>query len=92
MRYSVLNPFFFTRDRKRDRNLIAEYEATAEELLEHLDAGNLQLATEIAAIPDAIRGFGHVRDRSLIGALKRHDRLLAEFRVSRAVPDKYESI
>jgi len=89
LRYSVLNPFFFTRDRKRDRNLIAEYEATAEELLEHLDAGNLQLATEIAAIPDAIRGFGHVRDRSLIGALKRHDRLLAEFRVSRAVPDKY---
>ncbi|MAF49951.1 MAG: indolepyruvate ferredoxin oxidoreductase [Rhodospirillaceae bacterium] len=80
LRGSILNPFHFTADRKRDWKLIAEYEATAGVLLENLNAENLELATEIAAIPDAIRGFGDVRDRSLITARQRHHQLMAEFR------------
>ena len=79
LRSPFLNPFYFTADRRRDRKLIAQYEGVMAELLELLHADNLELATQIANIPDQIRGFGPVRDRSIIAAWARHDRLIEKF-------------
>ena len=48
-----------------ERGLIAEYEAGLAKLLTGLDAERLPLATKIAAVPQAIRGFGHVKEASV---------------------------
>ena len=79
LRSPLLNPFHFTADRRRDRKLIAQYEAVMDELAELVTVDNLELAAEIANVPDGIRGFGHVRDRSIIAAWARHDQLIEKF-------------
>jgi indolepyruvate ferredoxin oxidoreductase len=83
LRGTVLDPFGMTTERRTERRLIAEYEATVIELLERLDRDNHKLAVEVAAIPDRIRGFGHVKRRHLSEAKKREAELLAAFRASR---------
>ncbi|MDB5469075.1 MAG: indolepyruvate ferredoxin oxidoreductase [Caulobacter sp.] len=52
-------------ERRMERGLIASYEAGLDRLLTGLDADHLPLAARIAAIPDKIRGFGHVKEASV---------------------------
>ena len=51
-----------------------------------LDAANLALATEIARIPEDIRGYGHVKARHLAEAKKKEAELLSAFRNPREQP------
>ena len=55
----------------------AEYERTIEDLLPALDAGNHAAAVELAALPGAVRGFGHVKERHVEHAARRRAELLA---------------
>jgi indolepyruvate ferredoxin oxidoreductase len=63
-----------------ERQLIADYEATLETLLAGLDRDNHAIASEIAAIPETIRGFGHVKERNLEKAKARGADLLEAYR------------
>ncbi|HET7200736.1 MAG TPA: indolepyruvate ferredoxin oxidoreductase family protein [Burkholderiales bacterium] len=76
--------FGATQERKTERRLIIDYEATVRELLARLDRDNHALAVDIAAIPGGIRGFGHVKRRHLSEAKRREAELLAMFRAPRA--------
>jgi indolepyruvate ferredoxin oxidoreductase len=80
LRGTALDPFGRTEERKTERRLIVDYEGVVEELIAGLDDGNHGLAVEIAAIPEAIRGFGHVKAATLAAAKRREAELLAAFR------------
>ncbi|MGL1831998.1 indolepyruvate ferredoxin oxidoreductase family protein [Rhodocyclaceae bacterium SMB388] len=80
LRGSMLDPFARSHDRKLDRELIADYERVVEEIIGGLERANHETAIELAAIPEQIRGFGHVRERYLAGARKRQAVLLDAFR------------
>jgi indolepyruvate ferredoxin oxidoreductase len=84
LRGTALDVFGYTEERKTERRLIVDYEATIAELLEHLDGENRKLAVEIASVPEHIRGFGHVKRRHLDEAKKKEAGLLAAFRASRS--------
>src|SRR5690606_18117214 len=77
---SMLDPFARSHDRRLDRELIADYERVVEEIITNLDHSNHEAAIELAAIPDQIRGYGHVRERYLASARKRQAALLEDFR------------
>ena len=51
-----------------------------DELVAGLTAENRALAAEIAALPEDIRGFGHVKRRRIERARLREAELLARFR------------
>jgi indolepyruvate ferredoxin oxidoreductase len=78
LRGSLIDPFKYTKDRKRDRQLIDDYEQSIDALLKGLSAENYDLSVEIAKIPDVIRGFGRIRDRSVTLAKDREHELLAQ--------------
>ena len=61
LRGSWLDPFGHTAERRLERQLARDYEATVGELLEGLDAGRRALAVAIAKLPEGIRGYGHVK-------------------------------
>jgi indolepyruvate ferredoxin oxidoreductase len=65
LRGTPLDPFGHTAERRIERALVGEYEAQITELLAGLTPANLPLAVRIAGFPDEIRGFGHVKLRSL---------------------------
>ncbi|MFW6077528.1 MAG: indolepyruvate ferredoxin oxidoreductase family protein, partial [Hyphomicrobiales bacterium] len=52
-------------ERRRERQLIADYRRTVDELIASLTPDNHALAVEIASLPEHIRGFGHVKQRHL---------------------------
>ena len=84
LRGTALDVFGRTKERRTERRLIGEYEATVAELLERLDRENHALAVEIASVPEQIRGYGHVKRRHLDGAKKKETELLAQFRAHRS--------
>ena len=79
LRGSALDPFGYTQERRTERALISEYEDTVARLLARLNSQNEALALEIAAIPDEIRGFGHIKARNLAPARKKWQELLARY-------------
>ena len=80
LRGGAFDLFGKTEERRMERQLITDYAATVEELLGKLDAGNVGLATEIASVPEHIRGFGHVKEAHFAKAKAREAELLARWR------------
>jgi indolepyruvate ferredoxin oxidoreductase len=71
-------------ERRRERALIAEYEAMIEEALARLRPANHEIALELARLPEQIRGFGHVKERHFESAKQRESELLAALRAPEA--------
>jgi indolepyruvate ferredoxin oxidoreductase len=80
LRGGALDVFGYTAERKMERQLIADYFRTVEELVGKLDAGNVGLAVQIAEVPEHIRGYGHVKEAHLATAKAKEAELLARFR------------
>ncbi|HVL37380.1 MAG TPA: indolepyruvate ferredoxin oxidoreductase family protein [Burkholderiales bacterium] len=86
LRGTALDPFGYTEERRMERALIGEYEQTVERLLAGLEAQNHALAVQIAAIPEEMRGFGHIKRRNVEAARKKRDELLARFGAAAPAP------
>jgi indolepyruvate ferredoxin oxidoreductase len=80
LRGTRLDVFGYTAERRTERALIEEYMRTIGDLLPALDQQNHALALQIAAVPDQIRGFGHVKEENLRKARERESNLLAAWR------------
>ncbi|WP_049126441.1 DUF6537 domain-containing protein, partial [Burkholderia cenocepacia] len=80
LRGTALDPFGRTAERRTERALIGEYEALIGEVLAKLNAANRPLALELAALPDGIRGYGHVKENNLRAVRQKWDTLLAKWR------------
>ena len=77
LRGTVFDPFGHTAERKMERCLITEYENLVEHMTQALCSERLDLAVELAKLPDGIRGFGHVKDRH-VAAVKKRERELRQ--------------
>ena len=60
--------------------LIDEYRAAIDTALEKLSAETHATAMQLASLPEQIRGFGHVKERSVHTAKTREANLLAVLR------------
>jgi indolepyruvate ferredoxin oxidoreductase len=80
LRGTPLDVFGRTEERRTERALIGEYRSSIELVLAGLSAANHGLATEIARIPDQIKGFGHVKAANLAAARVQWERLLQQWR------------
>ena len=63
-----------------ERALIGEYVASIDEVLTKLNADNHALALEIANLPDAIKGFGHVKARNVVAVRSKWVGLMERWR------------
>ncbi|EJW10073.1 Indolepyruvate ferredoxin oxidoreductase [Rhodovulum sp. PH10] len=84
LRSTPLDPFGHTEERRTERALIADYEAMLDEVLTGLTPDNHALAVALAAVPEKIRGFGHVKMRAVAAAKAEEATLLAEYRAGPA--------
>ncbi|UTA54630.1 indolepyruvate ferredoxin oxidoreductase family protein [Lysobacter soli] len=79
LRGGTFDIFGKTEERRMERQLIEDYFRTVEGLLGKLDRSNVDLAAEIASIPEHIRGYGHVKEAHLHKAKEREAELLKEW-------------
>jgi indolepyruvate ferredoxin oxidoreductase len=80
LRGTPLDIFGNTEERKMERALIGEYVASIDEVIAKLNADNHALALEIANLPDAIKGFGHVKARNVVAVRSKWDGLMEKWR------------
>ena len=90
LRGTPFDVFGYAAERRTERQSIAEYEAVLAEILAGLSPGNHALAVEIAALPLAIRGFGHVKERNRLAAKDCQAKLLKRWRGSGVSADAAE--
>jgi indolepyruvate ferredoxin oxidoreductase len=78
VRGTWLDPFGHTEVRRTERALIAEYRAAIERALATAPAHDLaaDLATELAALPDMVRGYEHVKMERVAAYRERQAELL----------------
>jgi indolepyruvate ferredoxin oxidoreductase len=84
LRGTPFDIFGYTKERRMERRLIAEYEAIIRELAASLTPDNHALAVEIASVPARIRGFGHIKARNVENAKSCEAELLALLRNEKA--------
>jgi indolepyruvate ferredoxin oxidoreductase len=84
LRGTALDPFGYSPERRTERRLVRDYERMLEEILGKLDPKNHHIAVGLAAIPEKIRGFGHVKMRHLKAAKADEAALLEQFRAGPA--------
>jgi indolepyruvate ferredoxin oxidoreductase len=80
LRGGALDIFSYTAERKMERQLIADYEKLIADLIVNTNAGNYDVAVDLASVPEHIRGFGHVKHAHYVDAKKRWDELLLKFK------------
>src|SRR5499426_4176142 len=80
LRGTPFDPFGYSAERKLERSLVRDYEAMLEETLARLNGDNHPIAVGLAAIPEKIRGFGHVKARHLKAAKADEAALLDQLR------------
>ncbi len=80
LRGTPFDPFGYSQERKTERKLVADYEAMLDEVLPKLTPDNHAVAVGLAAIPEKIRGFGHVKARHLAAAKADEAALMEQFR------------
>jgi indolepyruvate ferredoxin oxidoreductase len=74
------------RERRVERGLIGWYQTLIDELCRDLKPADIGIATEIAALPMDIRGYGPVKDQALITVRNRLAGLTAQLRRPVTVP------
>ena len=76
LRGTALDLFGKTPERRQERQLIADYEQLIERICSGLNRGNHGVAVELAKVPDLIRGYGHVKEQSIVAAKAKEQDLL----------------
>ncbi len=84
LRGTPLDLFGYTAERRTERRLIVEYCDLLAEIAERLTLDNHALAVALAALPEKIRGFGHVKQRHLTAARAEEAALREQFRAGSA--------
>src|SRR5581483_9140488 len=79
LRGTPFDPFGRSVERRTERQLIGDYERMLDEVFGALTPENHHLAVGLAAIPEKIRGFGHVKQRHLAAAKADEAALLEQY-------------
>ncbi len=80
LRGTRFDVFGYTQERRTERRLIEEYSDLLRQIIADLSPENHATAIQLAALPEQIRGFGHVKENNLEQARVRWTALLAQYR------------
>src|SRR5262245_16603142 len=79
LRGTAFDLFGYSKERRTERRLIADYEYLLGEICDFLTPGNHRFAVGLAAIPEKIRGYGPVKERHLTAAKAEEAALREQF-------------
>ena len=86
LRGTPLDVFGYSGERRAERRLIVEYEALLSRIVAELDESRLDLAVELAGLPERIRGYGPVKAESIERAKALENGLLRAWAAHTPVP------
>jgi indolepyruvate ferredoxin oxidoreductase len=75
LRGTAFDIFGYMAERRMERQMLLDFEITMGKVLVQLTPKNHAIACQIAALPETIRGFGHVKERNLKAARVAEEKL-----------------
>ena len=79
LRGTAFDVFGYSKERKHERQLIVDYSRAIEQVSSKLDQTNLPTAVEIAQLPETVRGYGHIKQKSMLEFEDKLRQLLDDF-------------
>jgi indolepyruvate ferredoxin oxidoreductase len=76
LRGSMFDVFSYTQERKTERQLITDYNDLITKVVPQVTHENKAIVTELLSLPEHIRGYGHVKEESMIKTRDRWQELL----------------
>ena len=76
IRGTVFDIFSYSLERKNERRLLFQYETDLKKFLPLYQQSNRNLLEEIALLPLYIKGFGHVKEKSIQEASQKRDEII----------------
>ncbi len=80
LRGTTFDLFGRSEERRTERAMIVAYETLMDEIFAALSPDNIDTAVALAALPQTIRGFGHVKEAARVAAAAQETTLLAKWR------------
>lgn len=80
LRGTLWDPFGYTEERRLERQLVVEYMKTIDEVLDTWSTEKTALAKELANLPSAIKGYGHVKLKAIRATQTKWQSLLESWR------------
>jgi len=90
LRGGRFDPFGRSAERRMERRLRDEYEATVDEMIARLTPDTHAICVELASVPEQIRGFGHVKERHVERAESLRRQLVEQLRNPQAAKSAAE--
>ncbi|MGD9805850.1 MAG: indolepyruvate ferredoxin oxidoreductase family protein [Hyphomicrobiaceae bacterium] len=75
-----MDVFGYTSERRLERQMIRDFETDLDEIERRLSPESHRAAVALAALPEEIRGFGHVKHRNYEAAMKKRETFIAMLR------------
>jgi len=79
LRGTAFDIFAYSAERKHERQLIIDYEQAIQQVITGLNEDNYTAALGIASLPEIVRGYGHVKEESMLRFDEDLERLLQDF-------------
>ena len=79
LRGSPLDVFGYTQERRQERLAVGEFVSQMRLIVAKLTPEKLNLAIELAHLPQTVRGFGHVKEHNAELAQQRNTELISQF-------------
>ena len=76
IRGTVLDLFAYSAERQNEIKLVAQYETDLKKFLPHYKLSNRHLLEQMALLPMDIKGFGHVKEKSIQEAYQKRDQII----------------
>ncbi len=76
LRGTIFDIFSYSKERKNELKLISQYEQDMNKLFTLYNVSNRDLVREVALLPLDVKGFGHVKERSMQDFFKRREKIL----------------
>ena len=80
LRGGALDIFGKTKERRHERQMIEDYIGLLDQIATSLDPANHTAAVQLANVPDEIRGYGHVKEKSIAAARELQEQRLRAFK------------
>ena len=78
LRHTPFDPFGRNEERRKERELFAEYRATIASMLPRLAEADREASLALAQLPSQIRGYGHVKQQAIEAVVVRREELVRQ--------------
>ncbi len=86
LRGTPFDPFGYSAERRLEQRLLAQYEGDLDLIEQHLCAAKVEAAAGLAAVPELVRGYGHVKQAAVKKAAAERLRLVERLVEAQAEP------